>query len=81
MNDKYVNIIKFLLNKFGIIDESYKLDCENEDNNIYITVHLKDDMIGKVIGKNGNLIASIRNIVNDISKKDKVFVKITIKGL
>ena len=37
--------------------------------------------MGKIIGKNGNIITNLRNLVNSISKKDKKNVKIVVKDM
>lgn len=52
----------------------------NEDNTIEINVKVNEQDIGKVIGKNGKVANSIRNLVQESSSlKDNKFVKIKIE--
>ena len=63
---RYLNVIKFWAKKLIVVEVCI---CIN-----------KADM-GKIIGKNGNIITNLRNLVNSISKKDKKNVKIVVKDM
>jgi predicted RNA-binding protein YlqC (UPF0109 family) len=52
-----------------MIDESF---CE-------ITVFANEEDIGKLIGKNGNMINSLRTILNGCKSKDNISYKIQIE--
>lgn len=79
--NKYQNILEFWLNEFVGDKELYNIEINEERNNITINVYVKKEYIGRIIGKNGNIITSIRNLINSISKKDKKNAKIIIKDI
>lgn len=58
--------------------ESVSVD-ETEDNGfVTLTIHVNPDEIGKVIGKNGKIIRSIRNVVKIKAIKENKKVQISI---
>ncbi len=56
----------------AIVDEKDKVEIiEKKDGTLTIlTVKVADGEIGKVIGKNGRIATSIRNIVKSLSMKE-----------
>lgn len=56
------------------IEESY----DEEQNTVTCYIYLDPTDVGKVIGRNGNVITAIRQIVSAIAskKKQKAFVKV-----
>ncbi|VWL85321.1 KH domain-containing protein [Oceanivirga miroungae] len=75
----YEKIVKFFLQEY-ILDENYEVKINKNKENITITVVLDKKDMGKLIGKNGNIITSLRNLINSISNKDKKNVKILVKN-
>lgn len=51
--------------------DNVSVDEKVDANAVVITVKVPGDQIGKVIGKNGRIATSIRNIVRSISAKEK----------
>ena len=79
--NKYLNIVSFWVDELVNDKEKYNITSEENGKNITIFVDVEEDCIGKVIGKNGNIITSIRNLINSISKIDKKNIKIIVKGI
>lgn len=79
MVDKYRKIVEFWLEKFVEDKNVYDIDVKDQDNNILINISINNEYMGKIIGKNGNLITSIRSIINSISKLDNLFVKVIVR--
>ncbi|WP_277283923.1 KH domain-containing protein [Sneathia sanguinegens] len=79
--NKYLNIVSFWVDELVNDKEKYNITSEENGKNITIFVDVEEDYIGKVIGKNGNIITSIRNLINSISKVDKKNIKIIVKGI
>lgn len=79
MVDKYRKIVEFWVEKFVEDKDVYDIDVKEQDNNILINISINNEYMGKIIGKNGNLITSIRSIINSISKLDNLFVKVIVR--
>ena len=48
---------------------------------IDIVINVSKEDIGKVIGKNGRIISSLRVLISSIAKKEKRTVRIEVKEL
>lgn len=75
----YEKIVEFFLNEY-IVDGKYKIDLDRKKDDITISIILDKKDMGKLIGKNGNIITSLRNLVNSISNKDKTHIKLLVKN-
>lgn len=60
-------IVKALVDLPDEVEVSTKLD----GNVTIVSVKVNDNDLGKIIGKNGRIATSIRNIVKSISAKEK----------
>jgi predicted RNA-binding protein YlqC (UPF0109 family) len=58
--------------------EDLVLTDEIGDNSIVVTVKANKEDRGKIIGKKGNMIRSIRTIIRALASKDKVRTVITM---
>lgn len=75
-----INLTEFIVKSIVIDSESVEVkEIESEDNTITIEVLINESDMGRIIGKNGNVINSIRTLVQESSSlKDNKFVKIKI---
>jgi hypothetical protein len=70
-------LIEYIVKSLVIDEDAVKVtEQENDDETVYVVSVAEDDM-GRVIGKGGNVAASIRAIIKSISARQhkKVFVK------
>jgi predicted RNA-binding protein YlqC (UPF0109 family) len=61
-------------------DISVKLEMLNDDF-AQITINANNDDIGKLIGKNGNMINAIKTMANGCKAKDGISYKIQILSI
>lgn len=78
---KYLDIVSFWVNELVQDESKYKIHEEENGKNISINILVDRAYMGKVIGKNGNIISAIRNLLNTLSKKDKKNIKIIVKDI
>lgn len=76
----YEKLVEFWASEY-IDNNNYQIEIQKLENNITITIKLEKQYMGKIIGKNGNIITSLRNLVNSISNKDNKKVKILVKDI
>ncbi|HVZ58764.1 MAG TPA: KH domain-containing protein [Patescibacteria group bacterium] len=64
----------------AIVDkpEAVVIDETNENDVIALTIHVADDEIGKIIGKEGKVIRSIRNLMKVKAMKHNVRVMVSL---
>ncbi|GEM_PF-1294291 len=79
---RYLNVIKFWAKKLIVDEGKYNIsEKELSNNSVEVCICINKADMGKIIGKNGNIITNLRNLVNSISKKDKKNVKIVVKDM
>lgn len=78
---KYLKIVSFWTKELIQDENKYKLSEEDNGKNILININVDRAYMGKIIGKNGNIISSIRNLLNTLSKKDKKNIKVIVKDI
>lgn len=78
---KYLKIVSFWTKELIQDENKYKLSEEENGKNILININVDRAYMGKIIGKNGNIISSIRNLLNTLSKKDKKNIKVIVKDI
>lgn len=78
MEKYYLDIVKYWINLLLEDENYYEISSITSGSKITIEVKLDKENMGKVIGKNGKIITSIRNIINSLSSKNKNIVNIII---
>ena len=65
----------------NLLDDTgdYTIESNEKGKFINILVNVKKESMGKIIGKNGRVITSVRTLVSSVAKKDKKIVKIEVK--
>jgi len=66
------DLISYNLNKIISFQDELVLTEEIGDNSISITIKANKEDRGKIIGKKGSMIRSIRTIVRALSSQDKI---------
>lgn len=71
-------LVEYIVKSLVDHPDEVKVTSKNDKNAVIIDVKTNEDDIGKVIGKNGRIISSIRTIVKNMSVKSnkKIIVKI-----
>ncbi len=77
----YEKIVRFWLLEFVGKEDMYDINVQENNSNIIIEIKLNKSDMGKMIGKNGNIITALRNFINSISNKDKKNIKILVKDI
>ena len=65
----------------NLLDDTgdYTIESNEKGKFVNILVNVKKESMGKIIGKNGRVIASLRTLVSSVAEKDKKIVKIGVK--
>ncbi|CAM3101373.1 KH domain-containing protein [Streptobacillus ratti] len=71
MQDYYLELVNFWLENLTGSRENYEITVQVKEKNYYIDIFANKNEIGKIIGKNGKIITSLRNLVGSIANKNK----------
>ncbi len=74
MKDALLYILK------SIVEDTDSLSVDENDDNGFVTlvIHANPSEIGKIIGKNGKIIRSIRNVIKIKAIKENKKIQISI---
>jgi predicted RNA-binding protein YlqC (UPF0109 family) len=73
------DLIKILLNPLVTDLKKVRIEKEQQEKNIKFMVFVPKDDIAKVIGKNGKMIKSIKNLLKIRAIKENVFASIEVQ--
>lgn len=76
---KYFETVNFWLENLLEKDSNFTIESNERGKMVEITINVDKNSIGKVIGKNGRIITSLRTLVSSIAKKEKKIIKIEVK--
>ena len=79
--NKYFETVDFWLENLLESQGNYTIESNEKGKFVDIIINVNKEDIGKVIGKNGRIISSLRVLVSSIAKKEKKSVKIEVKEL
>lgn len=72
------NLLEFIVIHLVNHPEDVEIQEEQDDRGVVLTIHTNSEDIGRVIGKNGSVIHSIRNICKIRAVKEGIAVRINI---
>lgn len=79
--NKYFETVNFWLENLLDSNGNYTIESNEKGKFIEITINVIKEDIGKIIGKNGRIISSLRVLISSIAKKEKKIVKIEVKEM
>ena len=77
----YFETVNFWLENLLEANGNYTIESNEKRKMIDIVINVSKEDIGKVIGKNGRIISSLRVLISSIAKKEKRTVRIEVKEL
>ena len=78
---KYFETVNFWLENLLESNGNYTIESNEKGKVVDITINVIKDDIGKIIGKNGRVISSLRTLISSVAKKEKKIVKIEVKEM
>ena len=78
---KQFETVNFWLENLLDSNGNYTIESNEKGKFIEITINVIKEDIGKIIGKNGRIISSLRVLISSIAKKEKKIVKIEVKEM
>ena len=75
-----VELVEFIAKSLCEDKESVKVEFNNTDSSIDITLHVAEADMGKVIGRQGRIAKSIRTILKAMSLKENIKVNLQIEN-
>lgn len=76
---RYFETVNFWVENLLDSTESYTIESNEKGKYVDITINVAKEDMGKVIGKNGRIITSLRVLISSLAKKEKKVVKIEVK--
>ena len=78
---KYFETVNFWMENLLDSTGNYTIESNEKGKYVDIVINVLQDDMGKIIGKNGRVITSLRVLMSSIAKKEKKIVKIEVKQL
>ena len=76
---RYFETVNFWVENLLDSTENYTIERNEKGKYVDITINVAKEDMGKVIGKNGRIITSLRVLISSLAKKEKKVVKIEVK--
>jgi uncharacterized protein len=72
------NLLEYIVIHIVTHPEDVRVDEEPDEQGVVFTIHVHPEDIGRVIGKSGSVIHSIRNIAKIRALREGIRAKITL---
>ena len=79
MNEKILDLIKYVVETFAEKKDQIKYEVEEKENVIEVTVLLDESDMGKVIGKQGKIAKALRTLVSSSTPRSSKRYAVEIK--
>ena len=78
---KYFETVNFWMENLLDSVGNYTIESNEKGKYVDIIINVAQEDMGKIIGRNGRVITSLRTLVSSIAKKEKKIVTIEVKEL
>ncbi len=68
----------FILQKLVDHPDEVRLDEQNDNSKIILTIHANQQDLGKIIGKSGRIIKALRDLIKLMAAKENCYVDIVL---
>ena len=79
MDEKILDLIKYVVETFAEKKDQIKYEVEEKENVIEVTVLLDESDMGKVIGKQGKIAKALRTLVSSSTPRSSKRYAVEIK--
>lgn len=77
----YENLIKSIVSPLIIFADDLKVDSSTDGDMIVLDVYVKQEDLGRVIGRNGKIASAIRTLMYASSTKEGKKIRVNINSL
>lgn len=70
--------LEYLVKQIVDHPEDVTIEESNSESRVLLTIHAHSDDIGKIVGKQGRIIRSIRNLIKLIAAKHNTYVDVVL---
>ncbi len=77
----YENLIKAIVSPLIIYAEDLKVDSSTDGEYVVLDIFVRQDDLGRVIGRNGKIAGAIRTLVYASSSKEGKKIRVNINSL
>lgn len=78
--EKISDLVRFLVTSLVDNPDDVNLEVQEEGNNLNVLVTAHQDDIGKIIGKSGRTIKSIRTLARAAASNSPIIVEVDVEG-
>ena len=75
-----IDLVKYLVTSLVDNPKVVAIDSEEDGNNLSLTITAHQDDVGKIIGRNGRTIKSIRTLARAAASNTPIIVEVDVEG-
>lgn len=75
-----IDLVKYLVTSLVDNPEVVAIDSEEDGNNLSLIITAHQDDVGKIIGRNGRTIKSIRTLARAAASNTPIIVEVDVEG-
>lgn len=75
-----IDLVRYLVTSLVDNPDDVALDAQEEGNNLVIIITAHQDDVGKIIGRSGRTIKSIRTLARAAASNTPIIVEVDVEG-